>query len=141
MYILLADDDDDDLLLIRNALSETGIDHHLQTVNNGEDLLHYLRRDAPYNYMNAPYPDIIMLDLNMPRKDGREALKELKSDPKLKRIPVVVFSTSKSNEDILNCYDFGANSFITKPDVYSDLVKVLSNVCRFWCKTVALPSK
>lgn len=141
MYILLADDDDDDVMLIKSALVESGIEHFVNTVNNGEALLNYLHRTNGYNIENAPLPDIIILDLNMPRKDGREALKEIKDTPGLKRIPVLVFSTTKSKEDIAKCYEYGANSFITKPIVYSDLVTVLTHVCRFWCKTATLPNK
>ncbi|MDZ7261448.1 MAG: response regulator, partial [candidate division KSB1 bacterium] len=114
--ILMAEDDPEDRLLVKDAWEESRVLNELRFVEDGEELMDYLYRRGPYaEPARAPRPGLILLDLNMPRKDGREALKEIKADPELRRIPIVVLTTSKAEEDILRTYDLGANSFITKP--------------------------
>jgi len=138
--ILMADDDDDDRLLAQDALSESELEGALHFVENGEDLLDYLWRRGKYEPpAEAPRPGLILLDLNMPRKDGREALREIKTDPELRRIPVVVLTTSKADTDIGAIYELGANSFISKPFQFEALVKVMQVLGQYWFKTVELP--
>ena len=138
--ILMADDDDDDRLLAQDALSECQLDGALHFVENGEDLLDYLWRRGKYGPpVEAPRPGLILLDLNMPRKDGREALREIKADPELRRIPVVVLTTSKADTDIGAIYELGANSFISKPFQFEALVNVMKVLGQYWFKTVELP--
>jgi CheY-like chemotaxis protein len=138
--ILMADDDDDDYLLTQKALKESKLLNTLHRVKDGEELLDYLRRKGAYkddpSYVR---PGVILLDLNMPRKDGREALKEIKSDPDLQDIPVVVFTTSKAEEDIYKSYKLGVNSFITKPVTFDNLIKVMQTLGRYWFEIVELP--
>src|SRR5205807_5292916 len=120
-----ADDDDDDRLLAQDALRESKLEGDLRFVENGEELLDYLNHRGKYqNPADAPRPALILLDLNMPRKDGREALREIKADPELKRIPVVVLTTSKAETDVGTIYELGANSFISKPFQFEALVNV-----------------
>jgi CheY-like chemotaxis protein len=139
--ILMADDDPDDCLPVKDALAENQPAVELRVVENGEDLLDYLHRHGKYRSEEpGPKPDLIFLDLNMPRKDGREALKEIKSDKTLRGIPVVVLSTSGVNEDVLESYGLGANSFVTKPASFESLCKTLKTVPTYWFKTVRLPS-
>ena len=138
--ILMADDDDDDRLLAQDALSESELGGNLHFVENGEDLLDYLWRRGKYEPpVDAPRPGLILLDLNMPRKDGREALREIKSDPELRRIPVVVLTTSKADTDVGAIYELGANSFISKPFQFEALVNVMKVLGEYWFKTVELP--
>ncbi len=139
LTILLADDDEDDRLLTGEAISESQLDGQLHCVADGEELMQYLKRAGAYSQVAAPRPDIILLDLNMPRKDGREALREIKADATLRSIPVVVLTTSKAEEDILRTYDLGVNSFITKPVTYKELVEVMSALNNYWAQTVQLP--
>ncbi len=138
--ILMADDDDDDRLLARDALSEGKVDGNLRFVENGEELMDYLCRRGKYQQASiAPRPGLILLDLNMPLKDGREALKEIKSDPDLKRIPVVVLTTSQADTDVSQVYELGANSFISKPFQFEALVGVMKAIGQYWLQTVELP--
>jgi CheY-like chemotaxis protein len=138
--ILMAEDDPDDVLLTHDALSESGVKAMLKTVKNGEELIDYLRQQHNFNDQDkAPRPDLIFLDLNMPKKDGREALKEIKSDPELKEIPVVILTTSQQEEDIINSYRLGVNSFISKPVSFAELVSTMDTICRYWFETVRLP--
>lgn len=139
--ILLADDDPDDRMLLADALAEYGSPAKLHTVEDGEQLLDYLRRRGQFKKLagTAP-PTLILLDLNMPRKDGREALRELKADPTLRRIPVVVLTTSRAAEDIARTYDLGVNSFIIKPSAFQDLVEILKTLSEYWFDTVKLPA-
>jgi CheY-like chemotaxis protein len=138
--ILMADDDDDDRLLAQDALAESGLDAELQFVENGEELLDYLCRRGRYAPPNeAPKPGLILLDLNMPRKDGREALREIRLEPELRRIPVVVLTTSKADTDIGAIYELGANSFISKPFQFEALVNVMKVLGQYWFQTVELP--
>jgi CheY-like chemotaxis protein len=136
----MADDDDDDRLLAQDALAESGLDAELQFVENGEELLDYLCRRGRYAPPNeAPKPGLILLDLNMPRKDGREALREIRLEPELRRIPVVVLTTSKADTDIGAIYELGANSFISKPFQFEALVNVMKVLGQYWFQTVELP--
>ena len=138
--ILMADDDDDDRLLAQDALSESKAGGALRFVENGEELMDYLCRRGKYQEGGkAPRPGLILLDLNMPLKDGREALKEIKSDPDLKRIPVVVLTTSKADTDVGAIYELGANSFISKPFQFDALVNVMKSIAQYWLRTVELP--
>lgn len=139
--ILMADDDPDDRMLAREAFAESRLANELHTVDDGEALLDYLHRRGRYAPpASAPRPGLILLDLNMPRKDGREALQEIKADPELRRIPVVVLTTSKAEEDICRTYDIGANSFVTKPVTFEGLVDVVRTLGRYWVEIVALPA-
>jgi CheY-like chemotaxis protein len=138
--ILMADDDDDDRLLTRDAIAEAGLDGDLHFVQNGEELLDYLCHRGRYESpASAPRPGLILLDLNMPLKDGREALREIRADPELRRIPVVVLTTSKADTDIGAIYELGANSFISKPFQFEALVSVMKMLGQYWFKTVELP--
>jgi len=138
--ILMADDDDDDRLLALDALAEARLDGDLHFVENGEELLDYLCHRGKYvQPASAPRPGLILLDLNMPRKDGREALREIKADPELRRIPIVVLTTSQADTDIGAIYELGANSFISKPFQFEALVAVMRVLGQYWFKTVQLP--
>ena len=139
--ILMAEDDPDDRLLTLEAFEENCMDAHgLHFVHDGEELLDYLNRQGKFSDpATAPCPDLILLDLNMPRKDGREALEEIKDNPDLRRIPIVVLTTSRAEEDILHTYDLGVNSFITKPTTFAGLVDVVKILGKYWLETVALP--
>jgi CheY-like chemotaxis protein len=138
--ILLADDDPDDRQLTRDAFAENRLANVLNTVEDGEELLEYLQRRGRYaDLKDAPLPGLILLDLNMPRKDGREALKEIKADANLRRIPIVVLTTSKAEEDILRTYDLGVNSYITKPVTFKSLVELIKLLGRYWFEVVELP--
>ncbi len=138
--ILLADDDPEDRMLAHDALQESRVANRLDMVVDGEDLMDYLYRRGAYESLKGtPLPGLILLDLNMPRKDGREALREIKSDPNLRRIPVVVLTTSRAEEDIFRTYDLGVNSFITKPVTFEQLVEVVRTVGRYWVEFVELP--
>ena len=138
--LLLADDDPDDRLLARQALEKSRLANDLRCVEDGEELLDYLRRRGKYaDPKESPRPGLVLLDLNMPRKDGREALREIKSDPKLRDIPVVVLTTSKAEEDIARSYNLGVNSYITKPVKFSALVEVMKALGKYWFEIVELP--
>jgi len=137
--ILMADDDDDDFLLTKKALTESKLANTLIRVEDGEELMDYLKRRGKYEKVEVLRPGMILLDLNMPRKDGRETLKEIKSDPELKDIPVIIFTTSKAEEDIFRSYQLGSNSFITKPVTFEKLVGVISALGAYWFKIVKLP--
>ena len=142
MVILMADDDADDRLLAKDALIECQLDGNLHFVENGEELLEYLQRRGKYTQLaDSPRPGLILLDLNMPRKDGREALREIKADPALRKIPVVVLTTSKADTDIGRIYELGANSFISKPVSFESLVDVMKILGRYWFEIVELPVK
>lgn len=138
--ILVAEDDPDDRLLTRDAFAENMLSNELQFVEDGEELMEYLQRRGKFaDKKKYPLPSLILLDLNMPRKDGREALKEIKSDPALRRIPVIVLTTSKAEEDILRSYDLGVNCFITKPVTFAGLVEVTKTLGKYWFEIVELP--
>ncbi len=138
--ILMADDDPDDCMLAREALAESRLPNDLHVVSDGEELMDYLYRRGKYSAPgSAPRPGLILLDLNMPKKDGREVLQELKSDPALRQIPVLVLTTSKAEEDIQRSYYLGANSYITKPVTFSSLIEVMQTLSKYWFEIVELP--
>ncbi len=140
IVILMADDDDDDFLLTQKALNESKLLNTLIRVKDGEELLDYLNQTGEYQGKDNERPGVILLDLNMPRKDGREALKEIKSNPDLSEIPVVVFTTSKAEEDVYKSYQLGVNSFITKPVTFENLINVMQTLGKYWFEIVELPS-
>jgi CheY-like chemotaxis protein len=138
--ILLADDDPDDRKLTQDAFSENRLVNSLDCVEDGEELMDYLHRRGKYSHLRGTaLPGLILLDLNMPRKDGREALKEIKADPELRRIPIVVLTTSKAEEDIVRTYDLGVNSYVTKPVTFKSLVELVKVLGRYWFELVELP--
>ena len=138
--IVLADDDPDDRQLTEDAFSENRLANQLHCVEDGEELMDYLNRRGKYESLrNEPLPGLILLDLNMPRKDGREALKEIKASPNLRRIPIVVLTTSKAEEDIVRSYDLGVNSYVTKPVTFKSLVELVKVLGRYWFEVVELP--
>jgi CheY-like chemotaxis protein len=138
--ILIADDDPDDRLLAQQALAESRLVNAVHFVEDGEQLLDFLnQRGAFADPTLHPRPGLILLDLNMPKKDGREALREIKSQPALRQIPVVVLTTSQAEEDIYRSYDLGVNSFITKPVTFDGLVQVMRVLGRYWFEIVELP--
>jgi CheY-like chemotaxis protein len=155
VVILMADDDADDRLLAKDALAETKLPGELHFVEDGEQLLDYLHRRGKFApapgsgpdsgrhasapHASAPRPGLILLDLNMPKKDGREALREIKNNPELRKIPVVVLTTSKADIDIAQIYDLGANSFITKPVGFDSMVKIVEALGIYWFQIVERP--
>lgn len=139
--IVVADDDPDDRMFMREALEEIRLANDLQFVVDGEELMNLLQGHGAYSDRPpSALPGLILLDLNMPRKDGREALKEIKADPLLRHIPVVVLTTSKAEEDIFRTYDLGVSSFITKPVNFDGLVEVLTAIGKYWFEIVELPT-
>jgi CheY-like chemotaxis protein len=140
MIVLLADDDADDRLMAQEAFEEARLVNPLYFVEDGEQLLDYLYRRGQYTAPQAaPTPGLILLDLNMPKKDGRQALQEIKADATLRHIPIVVLTTSKAEEDILRTYDLGVSSFITKPVTFEGLVDLVRGLMRYWFEIVTLP--
>jgi CheY-like chemotaxis protein len=140
--ILLADDDEEDRELARDALQDARLANEMKFAVDGQDLLDYLRREGRWAdpSVDAPRPGIILLDLNMPKKDGREALAEIKADASLRRIPVVVLTTSNDEADVLRTYDLGVSSFITKPVTFAGLVEVMRSWTQYWFEIVELPN-
>lgn len=140
IIILYADDDPEDRMLVKDALEESRLANELHFVEDGEDLMNYLHRHGKYaGLKDTRYPGLILLDLNMPKKDGREALKEIKQDPKLRRIPVVVLTTSKAEEDIYRTYDLGVSGFIVKPVTFETLTEAIKTLGKYWFEIVELP--
>jgi CheY-like chemotaxis protein len=138
--ILMADDDEDDRQLALEALQKSKLVNELRFVKDGEELMDYLHHRGQYaDPASSPRPGIVLLDLNMPRKDGREALREIKSDPDLRRIPVVVLTTSDTEEDIIRSYDLGVNSFIKKPVTFKGMVDIMMALGSYWFQIVELP--
>jgi CheY-like chemotaxis protein len=139
--ILIADDDEEDRVLTQEALADSRLANNLRFVVDGQDLIDYLRHEGKYaaGLDAAPVPGIILLDLNMPKLDGREALGLIKSDPALKQIPVVVLTTSSAETDMLQAYQLGVNSFIIKPVTFAGLVEVMRGFSRYWFEIVELP--
>ena len=135
----MADDDPDDRLLSKEALTEARLANSLYFVEDGEELIDYLYQRGKFSEETAPRPGLILLDLNMPKKDGRQALKEIKADPNLKQIPIVVLTTSKAEEDILKTYELGVNSYITKPVTFDGMVEVMNSLGKYWFEIVELP--
>lgn len=140
--ILLVDDDDEDRQMTVEALHESRLANDVRVARDGEELMDYLLHRGPYaNGSGAPIPGLILLDLNMPKKDGREALGEIKSNPELRKIPVIVLTTSKAEEDIFRSYDLGVNSFITKPVTFPALADAMKVLARYWFEIVELPER
>ena len=140
--ILCADDDPDDRLLLRDALDEVGFAHDLRFVEDGEQLMAYLRGEGDFaDPAHSPAPDLLLLDLNMPRMDGREALLRIRGDAELRTLPIVVLSTADSAEDIHTAYSAGANSFVVKPASFEELVRVMRSVEQYWTDVVELPER
>ena len=138
--ILVADDDADDRLMIKDAFEESKLANPVDFVEDGVQLMEYLHREGSYkDLVHQPFPGFILLDLNMPRKDGRTALKEIKESPILHRIPIIILTTSKAEEDIVRTYNLGVNSFICKPVSFDKLVEIVKTVGRYWIEIVALP--
>ena len=137
--ILLVEDNEGDVRLTREALNEAKVRNNLAVVRDGEEALNYLRRPGAEG-IEPPRPDLILLDLNLPKKDGREVLAELKSDPRLRRLPVVVLTTSSSEKDILESYDLHANCYITKPVDLDQFINVVTHIEDFWLTIVKLPN-
>ena len=139
IHIHMAEDDEDDRLMFKEAMEEARVSNKITFSVDGQDLVEFLRREGKYEGLTDPLPDLILLDLNMPRKDGREALQEIKSDPALRRIPIVILTTSKAEEDIHSTYDVGANSFISKPVSFEGLVDAIKSMTNYWIDIVKLP--
>jgi len=135
--ILLVEDNAGDVRLTEEALKENKVCNNLNVVSDGEEAMSFLRREGKYTQM--PHPDLILLDLNLPKKDGREVLAEIKSDDDLKRIPVVILTTSKAEEDIIKTYDLHANCYVTKPVGFEQFVTVVKSIEKFWLNIVVLP--
>jgi CheY-like chemotaxis protein len=140
IVILVADDDEDDQLFTREAFEESKLSVDIRFVNDGLELLDYLKQQNKYaDPLDCPSPSLILLDLNMPKMDGREALKEIKSDTTLKTIPVVALTTSKAEQDVLRTYELGINSFITKPVAIGDFIEIAKTLGHYWLDIVQLP--
>ncbi len=138
--ILIADDDEDDRLLTAEALQVSRLRNDLRFVNDGEELIAYLRREGPYaDPARSPRPGLVLLDLNMPRMDGREALQVIKQSPDLRRIPIVVLTTSKAEEDMIRTYDLGCSGYVTKPVTFLSLVELMKALSRYWFEIVEIP--
>jgi CheY-like chemotaxis protein len=140
VIVLMADDDEDDCLLVKEAFAENRLRSDLRFVFDGVQMMDYLhRRNRFSDPATSPCPGLILLDLNMPRMDGREVLRKIKADPRFRHIPVVVLTTSQEQRDILSSYDLGANSFITKPVTFAELVENIRSLGQYWLETVQLP--
>ncbi len=138
--IIIAEDDEDDYLLTKEAFKEAGADNPIHWVKDGEELIQFLN-NVSVDDEESENVGMILLDLNMPKKDGREALKEIKGSPLWRRIPVLILTTSNAESDIMNTYDLGVNSYIQKPVRFPELVEVAKSVINYWFKTVQLPLK
>ena len=140
--ILMADDDEDDIELTSDALKESRLANGFKSVGDGVKLLDYLHQRGEYAHLAGnPQPGLILLDLNMPKMDGREALEHIKTDPELRKIPVVVLTTSKSEEDVFRTYELGVNSFIVKPVTFTEMVRVMQSLTEYWFQIVRLPER
>lgn len=137
LEVLLVEDDEDDVLLTREALKDSKVIVSMTVAQDGEEALKRLRHQPPFE--SAPVPELILLDLNLPRVSGREVLKELKGDPVLRKIPVVVLTTSAADTDVLKCYDLGANCYITKPVDFEQFQRIIKVIDEFWLTIVKLP--
>jgi CheY-like chemotaxis protein len=140
VFILIAEDDADDRFLLQAAFQENGFTDSLHFVENGVELMDYLATLKKEGDLPILLPKFILLDLNMPKKDGREVLKEIKQHPDLKKIPVVIFSTTNNEQEMRRCYELGANSYITKPNSFDHLLKIVANLRGYWMHTTSLPS-
>lgn len=139
VIIVMADDDPDDLLLTEDALREADISSNFRTVTDGEDLISYLKRTDGYSERNAPRPDLILLDINMPKMNGHEVLTRLQADEALREIPVVIITTSGDPEDVRLAYRSGARSYVQKPRTFGELVDAMMTIGQYWFRTVELP--
>lgn len=141
MVVLLADDDEDDRDFTREAMLQVNPESEVRFVADGQELLDYLRRDGPYSDpgSDTKIPDVVLLDLNMPRMTGSEALSAIRSDESLRGLPVVVLTTSRREEDVSDCYERGANSYISKPSTFTDLVEAMRTFNDYWADLVTLP--
>ncbi len=137
IHLLMAEDDPEDQLLVKKAFARSHLNNDMALVEDGEELLDYLHKRGRFS--DARTPDLILLDLNMPRMDGREALAEIKNNPDLRHIPVVVLTTSRADEDILRSYDLGVNSYIEKPVTFEKLLEVVELLGKYWFEIVKLP--
>jgi CheY-like chemotaxis protein len=137
MEILLVEDSPDDVLFTREALADADLPHRLSVARDGEEAMAFLRREGAHG--DAPAPDLILLDLNLPRKDGREVLTEVKADSELREIPIVVLTTSSSDEDIMHSYRSYVNSYIRKPVTFEKFVEAVQAIGRYWFSLVTLP--
>ena len=137
--ILLVEDNPGDARLTLEAMREAKVRNRIHVAEDGVEAMEFLRRQGRFG--DAPRPDLILLDLNLPRKDGREVLAEVKADPDLKRIPVVILTTSRDEEDVLRAYDLHANCYVTKPVDLEQFMKIVSQIDEFWVKVVTLPRK
>jgi CheY-like chemotaxis protein len=137
--ILMAEDDPDDRILMQEALDENNMLNEIHFVEDGEQLIHYLYKRGKFTTLPTFRPGLILMDLNMPKIDGREALRLIKADKDLKRIPIVVFSTSQSETDVTRSYDLGVNSFICKPVRFDQLIQIARDIGNYWFGTVTLP--
>jgi len=140
--VLMADDDLDDVILVRKALQECNCDVEFRSVEDGEEAIEYLTGKGRYKDPGlAPRPSLILLDVDMPRKDGLQTLQEIRGNPEIRTIPVVVLTTSRDRDLMLRIYKLGGSAFITKPTVYKDIIKALDRLCAYWFQTVSLPDK
>jgi CheY-like chemotaxis protein len=139
-FILIAEDDADDRFLLQTAFEEKGFQDKIEFVENGVELLKYLEKIRLKDSDETIYPGFIMLDLNMPKKSGREALQELKQHPVFKSIPVIVYTTTKNEMEIKRCYELGANSYIVKPARFEALLKVVEDIRNYWLNTASIPN-
>jgi CheY-like chemotaxis protein len=135
--VLLVEDDPGDVLLTKEAFADNKVRNNLNVVNDGEEATAYLRREG--EHADAPRPDLVLLDLNLPRKDGREVLRDIKADPELRSIPVVVLTTSEADEDILNSYALHANAYVTKPVDFDSFIRIVRQIDDFFVSVVKLP--
>ena len=138
-FILIAEDDADDRFLLQTVFDEKGYTDKLEFVENGVELLEYLNNLIKHGN-GAHFPSIILLDLNMPKKDGREALRDIKEHPILKKIPVIVFTTTRSENEITRCYELGANTYVVKPVSFDGLIKVVDEIRAYWINTASIPA-
>jgi len=139
-FILIAEDDADDRFLLQTAFEENGFTDTLEFVENGIELIEYLSKTLQKKTLDIQYPGFILLDLNMPKKDGREVLKEIKQHPEWKKIPVVIFTTTKNEHEIKRCYELGANTYVVKPVSFDALVRVIREVRSYWFNTASIPA-
>lgn len=137
--ILIAEDDLDDQLLLKSAFLENGGDQTLDFVEDGVGLMYYLNNISQRGTFDD-FPDFIMLDLNMPKKDGKEALKDIKQHPVFKKIPVIIYTTTRDQHEVHHCYELGANTYIVKPSDFRSIVKIVNNVLMYWYTTASIPS-
>ena len=140
MFILIAEDDADDRFLLQTVFDEKGYTEKLEFVENGVELLDFLNNILDNKSAYSNFPAFILLDLNMPKKDGREVLREIKSHPIFKKIPVIVFTTTKSEHEIRRCYELGANTYVVKPVSFDALIQVVDGIRNYWLQTASTPS-